>query len=500
MRILSAKATNFASYKQLELDFTNRGLTLIQGATGSGKSTICDLVPWILFGRTAKDGVAAEVLRWPGNDITEGIVYLQTVTVARKRGPKSKDNDLCFWPTDGVVTRGKDLLDTQKLLESFLGFTSELYLAGAYFHEFSQTAAFFTTTAKNRRTICEQIVDLSLPKILSEKITEKRKDKQKQLDIIRGDSDRLSSVIDNLSKLMITRKIRANEWAHEQARKKTELKNKYVSFEQEKTEAVRTYRVAEAAYLKQAEEDPRCSECGAIKQKDHKHIRHNPFSSKIDAVLSKENTYLQQLYTLDKETNVHLEMYQELVESKREKTVELGMALSKESVASAVMADLHIIQDATSALRTTVIMDAIRNINHNTNRLLSTYFDAEISVEFAAEDADKLEVTITKDGNECSYTQLSKGQRQLLKLCFGVSIMKQASNNSGISFTQLFFDEALDGLDESLKIKAYKLLERLSTEYESIFVVEHSAELKSVFPSTIKVQLVSGESQIEEAR
>lgn len=45
---------NFASFRELEFDFSNKGLTLIAGPTGSGKSTLLDAPSWCLFGVTSK--------------------------------------------------------------------------------------------------------------------------------------------------------------------------------------------------------------------------------------------------------------------------------------------------------------------------------------------------------------------------------------------------------------------------------------------------------------
>ena len=106
------------------------------------------------------------------------------------------------------------------------------------------------------------------------------------------------------------------------------------------------------------------------------------------------------------------------------------------------------------------------------------------------------EVSIQKDGNEASFTQLSKGQRQILKLAFGCAVMKGVSNHKGIHFDQIFFDEALDGLDETMKSRAFHLLEELSIDHESVFVVEHSESLKSMFSNSYKVSLDNGESNI----
>src|ERR1700677_767637 len=167
MKILSVSLENFASYKKLSFDFQSQGLTLIQGANGSGKSTLCDAIPWILFGKTAKDGKSDEVRSWNTAEPTIGAIEVQLelyeVNITRIRG---KNNDLYYSFTADEAQnkiRGKDLMDTQRMINGLLGADYDLYLAGSYYHEFSQTAQFFTTTAKNRRSICEQLVDLSLP-------------------------------------------------------------------------------------------------------------------------------------------------------------------------------------------------------------------------------------------------------------------------------------------------------------------------------------------------
>src|SRR5258706_10723800 len=94
-------------------------------------------------------------------------------------------------------------------------------------------------------------------------------------------------------------------------------------------------------------------------------------------------------------------------------------------------------------------------------------------------------------------TQLSKGQRQLLKLCFSVSVMQAVSNQHGISFKQLFFDESLDGLDENFKLKACTMLENLALDDTGVYLVEHSMSVKAMINNKYKVGLVNGSSQIE---
>src|SRR6185503_7725173 len=99
------------------------------------------------------------------------------------------------------------------------------------------------------------------------------------------------------------------------------------------------------------------------------------------------------------------------------------------------------------------------------NDILTTYFDSEILIQLKLESSDKLEVEIQKNGNMCSFRQLSGGQRCMLKLAFNLSIMSLAENKAGIKFPTLMLDEPLNGLSEDLKVRAFSLFESLTKSY-----------------------------------
>ena len=54
MQLLSIDLSNFGSYEKLEFDFTDLGLSLVSGPTGSGKSTLQDGPYWVMFGELLK--------------------------------------------------------------------------------------------------------------------------------------------------------------------------------------------------------------------------------------------------------------------------------------------------------------------------------------------------------------------------------------------------------------------------------------------------------------
>lgn len=522
MRIIQALALNFGSYEELEFNADKQGLTLISGSTGSGKSALCDLVPWVLFGVTAKNGAADEVRRW-GSDCTSGTVVIdigngRRVAVHRRRSP----NDLNYHFNDEVnCRRGKDLKDTQKLLNQLLGMDADLYLSGAYFHEFCTSASFFTTTAKARREIIEQIVDLSLHKSLTEKSAILIKTAKAGLNVINTKIRDTEGELTWSKNAVDGRNLRSKAWDKDHEFKLTELKAKAITFDEDKVSAVKELqdrviefdldRDAKIEELHKAAVSSKmgvCSQCGQAVE--HSHTDHadeiirlqdkvNPFIKSLDKSLALENTYKQQADELALEVNPHEEARTELahrIEMLNVALRDLKIARMKEAMD---IGDLETLQETVALFRSISVETTILHLEGTTNDLISKHFDGEISVSLNISGDDKLEVTIYKDSNECSYTQLSKGQRQLLKLSFGIAVMDSIQNQHGLHFEQLFFDEALDGLDENLKIKAITLFEQLATKHNSVYIVEHSSAVKAMMNNRIDVTLINGASQIEEA-
>lgn len=572
MKILSAEVDNFASYKHLSFDFTNQGLTMISGPTGSGKSTLCDIIPWILFGVTAKNGSVDEIRSWNTDEATIGKLIFSygshTYYVRRIRG---KSNDLFYgFHTDYMTEgkRGKDLNDTQKQINQIIGLTAETYLSGAYFHEFSQTAQFFTTTAKIRRSITEQLADLSLAKSLQENLTLYNKDLKKERDGLMQKVLLGKNTLEQLTKTHDSEVNRAIRWDELHKENIVEIANKAKDYMILKEKAVKALikkfneaeednqdkiasimaeikelqeqikpedhypkiqKVISAAIKKQKE--LKCKECGAPKDIDEvlvldrafyaaakdesrnvtmiKEVAKlnarlsvlstykNPYTELIQEEKVRKNTYLDELKVCKETYNPHINTYESTYEVIKSTRLEIKSTEVLIKDLSVEQADIELLLDVMNTFRSSIIEQTVSYIEKSTNSLLNDHFDAEIRVVFSAKDSDKLDIEITKDGNSCSYTQLSKGQRQLLKLCFGVSVMRAVSNHQGINFNCIFFDEALDGMDESIRAKSFNLLEKLSLEYESVFVVDHSEAFKSLFTNRINVELVDGGSEIE---
>lgn len=558
MKILSIQLTNFASYKSLKFTFDKQGLTLIQGPTGAGKSTLMDAIPWVLFGRTAKNGTVDEVLSWPGIDTTHGIVMFDNgQTIERFRGPKAGSNDL-FMFKDGAITRGKDLPDTQKLINNLLGFDADTYLAGAYFHEFSPTAAFFATNAKNRRQLTEQLADLSLAKTLTQATAEYRKEVKLEHEKLSAEMTKASESITYIHRLRSNEGNKEHGWDihhKDDIRRQTVLRDRFKSEKDKKYAEIKEKFKINSEALQQtidtvgstivnqeilltqqhkydaalsACKDIECDKCGSkldASERNQIHLginrlilqkaendqnirtlarlkadRHRldvQLKEQLDELKSQRNIHIDNLEYLENKVNPHTETVKMLSDEaavQYDKVVQLKLDIDSFAVE---LADLELLQQVTNSFRMLLIQNTINELETATNTILTDYFDGELRVAFSVEDSDKLDVTITKNGNTCSYTQLSKGQRQLLKLSFAVSVMSRISDHHGIDFGSIFLDESLDGFDDTLKVKAYGLLQSLSLKHDSVFVVEHNSDLKQMFTNTISVKLIDGYSHFE---
>lgn len=563
MKILSATVENFGSYDRLEFSFDSRGLCLISGPTGSGKSTLCDIIPWILFGKTAKGGTVDEVCRWDSSAPTVGKTRLlisgTALQIFRMRGPKISDLFFSIGTDDLSQNRGKDLQETQALINERLGVDFETYLSGAYFHEFSQAASFFVAPAKSRREIIDQVVDMSL----ATKLMEGNKSYKSLVNeaIIESEAKvlKLETQFDHLKMVLSMSEDNALRWAEIHERKVTEAKSRLETFEEDKARRIDELKASYAIKKQRLEfeihdlnenltpieklqehkdflqnrlntlGESKCQSCGAplnidkrmiiekdlrdVQNKEHQNemlnIRINSVMSRIEQLsanyeteVEKEkaspNPFASVLESLSSETNPHLNevvTYERQLKSTEKFLKDARFDLGK---LKQDFDDSKVLSTAIDLFRGQLVKNTINMLEVNCNKKLQDYFDAEIRVKFEVSDKDKIDVNIYKDGNNASYTQLSKGQRQLLRLSFGTSIMDSVANAKGTHFSTIFIDEGLDGLDEVLKVKAFRLLQELATKHDSVFVVEHSTELKNMFETQFQVRLENGTSVVTE--
>lgn len=534
MKLKKVELVNFASYSRLEFDFDNKGCCLVFGPTGVGKSTLLDAIPWILYGVTAKNGSVDDIRSWNNPEsVTKGVLELelksQLLKITRVRD-KPGHHDL-YIETDGKPVRGKDIPDTQKIINTMLGIDDNVYMLACYFNEFSLTNNFFMAKAKDRRELFESIANLEMPVKLSERIVNDKKNTNKtllqiatefsketgKLQELRRHRDSIEQHNINFSKNQETTieelKIKSDKFLDRKTCQITDLQAKAQAFEVDKNSHIKQFseRLEDLELLIKSTDTIVCKECGQTNKKHNEYLKEfevlcadmgywkervNPYLAQIKIVEESINPYPEQIEKEYKKENVFGDTLHSMNE--RLPALELSTKVLSEKLNELEfrLDKLGVLSDLCKQLKSLLLRNSIKSVERDTNHFLETYFASEFRVTLEPTSSDDLDVSITKDGHAAMFSQLSKGQRGLLKLCFSVAIMNATENKTGIHFHNLFFDEALDGLDANLKVSAYNLFEELALGRESVIVIEHSVELRQLFSETYEVKMEKGESVI----
>ena len=574
MKLGNCEAWNFGSYAHIIFDMSDIGLSLVQGKTGSGKSTLPDIPCWILYGVTSKNGTADEVRSWFAPDQpTKGELDVRlhdgTIRVTRIRG-RAAQNDL-YWTEGGddvTKIRGKDISETQKRLSKRIGVDSDLYLSASYFCDFSPSGQFFTAKASMRRDLFDRIASLEFPVQLAEKAASARKADKKELEKAELDLAKWTGKREQLAAGFIETEKSLKEWADKRGvikatlqknlatakkdaacipaleanidfikdslKELEALKPELIQAQQEVKQTFSELRSFQNEHDRLSKIENQCPSCLSPQANNTarldrvRHLQHEIKRAqaevsqaelkveRIEAVLDKEPGLQNDLRKSENDKN---DKARRLEQAQREldaldpaNPFEALYERSKADISTAKTNEenaqhrcdslrrrvslLSRLYDLSADLRGALLTKAVKEVEKSTNNYLDKYFDAEIRVAFEP-DGDDLEVAIQKSGFTCSFRQLSKGQQQLLKLCFAVAIMSASANSAGIHFENLFFDEALDGLDDDLKVKAFAMFEELSAEHSSVLLIDHAPAFQNLFANRYKVTMESDISTIE---
>lgn len=610
MRLKYFCVENFGSYQALEFYLSSLGLVAVSGPTGSGKSTFADIVPWILFGQTSKEGGVDEVRQWGASEPTRGTLILETPTgevrVTRIRGTAAQ-NDL-YWTEFPSMeeARGKNLLDTQQLLNERIGMDAETYLLGGYFSQFSAADQFFFAKAKERRPILERIADVSTPVSLAERSSTIRKEAKKRLEELTTSRAKLQGWMDALISQKTASEGSSTSWeeSHQaeldavsrqagnfevgKAQKYGEILARLERLEQAITpvseyETALTKNRAEREKLtkKRAEYQkwlpiaaevrsqlasserekarqerlpdscPECQRPGANPlraerlaqltrdisdlskeyaeaqrvvaalerdlrgeadlDRKEREIRQNQAanavllgkfeaeSAALEALEKAPNIYADRLAQLNKAENPYVNQLAEVAKRLDTATKDLAAEDADIHETTQLVASIATLYDLSFVLRAEKLRAAVTELEAGTNSRLEKYFDGVFRVKFLLEDSDKLEVEITNNGHVCSFRQLSGGERRQLTLCFWRAMARLAADAAGLSFSLVTMDESFNGLSDELKVKAFRLLEEVAGEAESVVVIDHSPALKSMFDTVFEVEKVGENSVLKGA-
>jgi len=161
--IKSIRANNFLSWEKLIFNVKD-GVTLIDGfnrddqtSEGSGKSAVLNALCWGLYGKIPKDANVDDVIK-SGEKGCSTLIELEDIAIIRTRNK----NELYIQPigtTDKV--KGKDVRETQKMIEEIIGMSFDTFCQTVYFAQ-NYPKKFITATQEDKGKILSEVQDLQI--------------------------------------------------------------------------------------------------------------------------------------------------------------------------------------------------------------------------------------------------------------------------------------------------------------------------------------------------
>lgn len=167
MKLNSIEAINFLCYAKLKFNF-KKGIWLIVGENGAGKSAIFDAITFALYGKTR--GSIDSVIRIPKEFCIVKLIFEINKTcfeIIRKRDINA-GSELQFFSRATNLTR-PTIVETQEKMEEVIGFNYEMFISSAYFGQ-EKLANFINKTPKDRKELFYDMLGLGIYQLAEAKV------------------------------------------------------------------------------------------------------------------------------------------------------------------------------------------------------------------------------------------------------------------------------------------------------------------------------------------
>lgn len=533
--------TNFGSWKHAVVPLEQQGAVLIQGRTGSGKSTLFKALFWVLYGSLPDGGQADEVV----NDLVgkNTAVSLQFAIGAdaykliRYRKHTEWKNKCVLW-CNGEVLGEKDsrVEALNRLITRLIAIDAETFLKTVYFIQ-RDVQRFPALTDLEQKKLIETITDLALLP-LAERVTREKLSQAQRMQVKLAERcQRYDESIASLERVIQERHVLDQQALDEAEAVLREATTTYQAADeavgQRMKEAARI-RVERDEVMRDINRDRHdfhriakqleflesrvamCPTCGAIlepAERDALYARLLQQQALLEKSLDDLEADITRLDhaigTLVPEAAAaelqHLKVQKLLQEKKvhalRDQVAvdtsgvhhELEAVTRRRAASQRVKATVErfvqrlefwIKGFGRTGLRTLLLPQVLTQLTERTNYYLSAFDGVEVRAQYLLEDGRIVQAYRTHGQAAWkSYATLSGGERQLVDVCTSLALREIADNSRASSIDCLLLDEPLEGLDAALAQQLPKLLGRVPKA--SIFMISHSDQLALYF-STIR--------------
>ncbi|GAB6072245.1 DNA double-strand break repair ATPase Rad50 [Venenivibrio stagnispumantis] len=205
MRLKGIVLNNFLIHDNTEIEFADNGITAFIGNNGAGKSSIVEAVSFALFGKSDK-GNLIDLIKWGRNRAVVKLYF-------------TKDNKDFVIKREITATRGRanttslvyQLRGEQEIpyiqknidkeLPKLTGLTLKTFINSVLVKQ-GDIEGLIKLTPSKRKEVLEELLDLKVFQLLSEKYAEKRREKERLIKDIEVRIQDLDNLIANMEKLL----------------------------------------------------------------------------------------------------------------------------------------------------------------------------------------------------------------------------------------------------------------------------------------------------------
>jgi DNA repair exonuclease SbcCD ATPase subunit len=537
--------TNFGSWKHAVLSLEKRGAVLIQGRTGSGKSTLFKALFWVLYGALPDGGQADEVVNdHVGKNTAVSLQFRigqDEYKLIRYRKHTEWKNKCVLWCNGEVLGEKDSKVDViNRLITRIIAIDADTFLKTVYFIQ-RDAQRFPALTDLEQKKLIEAITDLALLP-MAERVTRDKLSQAQRMQVkLTERCQRYDESITSLERL-----IHSSRALDQAERQEAEVRLRDLTTQVTQCEDVLARREKEADLLKEQRDEvmrdinrdrhdyhryakqrefleagqPTCPTCGVALDAKQKHTLYMLLHQQQTLVEKSLDTLEAEIKALDTKVQalVPEELYTELEDLKTYKSVwerklhelkegqpteamqhELAAVSMRRAASLRVKATVErfvqrlefwIKGFGRTGLRTLLLPQVLMQLTERTNYYLSAFDGAEVRVQYLLGEGRILQAYRTHGAAAWkSYASLSGGERQMVDLGTSLALREIADSHRAHSIDCLLLDEPLEGLDGQLAQQLPKLLSLLPKG--SVFMIAHSDQLAPYFPHLLTVRKTS---------
>ena len=206
MRLLGVEATDFLSYRRLDVDLSDVHQLAIIGKNGHGKSAILDAILWCLFAKgrgssdeMVRDGAGSTYVRTTWERIVKEMST--TVTITRSRSKDSDESSLSV-QVDGEERTKARIPQTQAYIEHLVGMGPKAMMAGPVMVQ-GESAALLEALPAARKDLLVELFQLDRWEGYHEEAKRRRKMLQRELDLTLGELEHIESNLEDFDEVVL---------------------------------------------------------------------------------------------------------------------------------------------------------------------------------------------------------------------------------------------------------------------------------------------------------